>query len=74
MTVRSKKKSSTKTQKEQVTICPLCKSVYPEGEDWIACDICDLWYDRKCLNLNDDQWDELESTDWYCPKCLENDD
>ena len=70
-TTRSQRKSSkTENKEEKETVCPLCQSVYIDGDDWIACDLCDLWYDRKCLNLNDDQWDDLEGSDWYCPDCL----
>jgi len=73
-TAKSKSKSSKQNlqnvQEDQDTVCPLCKSVYVEGQDWIACDICDLWYDRKCLNLTEDQWNGLEDMDWYCPQCL----
>ncbi|CAC5412944.1 unnamed protein product [Mytilus coruscus] len=70
-TTKSKRKSSkTENQEEKKTVCPLCKSIYIVGDDWIACDLCDLWYDRTCLKLNDDQWHELEGSDWYCLVCL----
>lgn len=65
----SKKKSAKKTH-ETETICPLCNSVYKDGEDWIACDLCDRWYDRKCIQVSETQWNEIEESDWFCPECL----
>lgn len=50
--------------------CPLCEKKYEDGEDWVACDLCDTWYNRQCLNISDDQWIGIEQEDWYCPLCL----
>ncbi|XP_063406721.1 uncharacterized protein LOC134690660 [Mytilus trossulus] len=69
VTKTKKKKSNTENQGEKDTICPLCQRIYVDGDEWIACDICDEWYDRQCLDLSDSQWSELEGDDWYCPKC-----
>ncbi|CAG2191642.1 unnamed protein product [Mytilus edulis] len=70
-TTKSKRKSSkTEKKEEKESVCPLCKCIYIDGDAWITCDLCDLWYDRKCLKLNDDQWHNLEGSDWYCPECL----
>ena len=38
----------------------ICYKGYVEGEDWIQCDICSLWYHRFCVNLEDgDEWCRL---------------
>ncbi|CAG2248558.1 unnamed protein product [Mytilus edulis] len=62
------RKNNTENQGEKDTICPLCQRIYVDGDGWIACDICDVWYDRQCLDLSDSQWSDIEGDDWYCPK------
>ena len=69
-TSKSKKKTKQMDQAKHITICPLCENVYKEGDDWLACDLCDVWYDRQCANISDSKWDEIEGEDWYCPNCL----
>lgn len=70
-TSKSKKKTKQTDQTKHITICPLCEKVHEKGDDdWLACDLCDVWYDRQCLNISDSQWDEIEDEDWYCPNCL----
>ena len=77
LTVKSKKKSAKVTNKlsqhEKQTICPLCKAIYEEGQDWISCDLCDIWYDRKCSKITDTEWDNVENRDWYCQQCVSED-
>lgn len=78
LTTKSKKckKSKSRAQSNKMdntdTVCPLCKTVYAERGDWIACDICDAWYDRRCLQLDDSQWEALEGNDRCCSVCQVN--
>ncbi|XP_062584328.1 uncharacterized protein LOC134246079 [Saccostrea cucullata] len=65
-----KRKQRKSKESEQVT-CPKCHKVYVEGENWIACDLCDRWYDPICAALTDDQWADIENFDWYCAECQE---
>ncbi|CAC5417224.1 PIF1 [Mytilus coruscus] len=69
VTKTKKRKNNNENSGENDTICPLCQRIYVDGDEWIACDICDVWYDRQCLSLSDSQWSEIEGDDWYCPKC-----
>lgn len=69
--VRSLKSTTQSSNMDDTdTVCPLCKTFYAEGEDWIACNLCEAWYDRRCLQLDDSQWEDLEGNDWYCLACL----
>ena len=57
---RSKGKQKTKFSGESDENCAICYKGYVEGEDWIQCDICSLWYHRFCVNLEDgDEWCRL---------------
>lgn len=38
---KSAVKSKKSTDQSDHIICPQCKKVYLEGENWIACDLCD---------------------------------
>ena len=58
------------SEKVDETVCPVCSAVYKDGDDWVACDLCDKWFDQQCSNLSDEQWSALESIDWYCASCL----
>jgi hypothetical protein len=46
-------KQKTKFSDESDENCAICYKGYVEGEDWIQCDICSLWYHRFCVNLED---------------------
>jgi Alfin/PHD-finger len=48
--------------------CPNCGRQYRTGEFWIACDICDRWFDGKCVNMNQAKADR--QPDWKCPGCV----
>jgi hypothetical protein len=67
---KTKKKSKpSETVEEPEYKCPSCEKVYIEGKKWIACDICDRWYDPVCAGLTDDQWADVDNFDWYCAEC-----
>lgn len=51
--LRSKSQKKKQTDKtKDLTSCP-CNKVYMEDDDWLPYDLCDVWYDRQCLNIND---------------------
>lgn len=64
-----KKCKPAETVEESEHTCPSCKKVYDEGENWIACDLCDRWYDPVCAGLTDDQWTNVDNFGWYCAEC-----
>ncbi|CAG2207257.1 PIF1 [Mytilus edulis] len=75
-TFMSKKKKSKKvvTQEDSLTKCPICNIIYEDGDEhneWIACDLCDSWYNRQCSQISDELWEKIGDSDWYCPKCLQ---
>lgn len=47
--------------------CPNCGRLYKSGEFWIACDICDRWYDGQCVGMTPQKADR--SNKWACPFC-----
>ena len=49
--------------------CPKCNKLYVEDETWIACDLCDRWFDPICAGLTYDQWADIDNFDWYCAEC-----
>lgn len=67
--VRRKQQSKGSTDQLDNIICPECKKMYLEGENWIACDLCDRWYDSLCADLTDNQWADVDNFDWYCVEC-----
>ena len=66
----TKKLNESGSKKKESTVCPKCNKVYVDGEKWVACDICDQWFDAACIGLTDEQWQNLDDNDWYCPECL----
>ena len=36
----------------------------------VACDQCEVWYQKSCLGMTSQSYERLNSTiSWYCPKC-----
>ncbi|KAL4234215.1 hypothetical protein ACF0H5_005868 [Mactra antiquata] len=55
---------------EDDTFCSKCNKLYVAGNDWICCDSCNKWFDRKCAGLsNAFKWKKIskESVNFYCP-------
>ena len=52
----------------------LCKLSFMGNEilGWICCDICDLWFDKKCCMLLKHKWERLQDCDedWHCHICV----
>ena len=52
--------------------CGVCKkAVKNMGQRALACDDCDKWCHKSCLEMNTIEFDELanNSLPWYCPSC-----
>jgi hypothetical protein len=46
----------------------ICKQPYTQGEDMVACDLCEDWFHGECIDLDLSTLSEDEP--WYCPSCL----
>lgn len=44
-----------KTSEDSDDKCSVCNKSALEGEFWICCDYCSLWYHRDCVHLQDEQ-------------------
>lgn len=52
--------------------CGVCKlAVRDVGQRALACDECDTWCHKSCLQMNTLDFDNLAESDtpWYCPTC-----
>ena len=53
--------------------CNICSNAckWSKTVKSVACDNCDMWYHKHCLNMNTAVFDALENTDvsWYCCNC-----
>ncbi|KAL4419298.1 hypothetical protein ABPG77_001630 [Micractinium sp. CCAP 211/92] len=47
--------------------CPNCGATYQSGEFWIQCDVCDRWFDGKCVGMTSKKANEQPQ--WKCPLC-----
>ena len=68
MSMVNNEENSTKVEDdEDSAICPMCGFVYPdEGDVWVCCDSCEVWYDLKCTGYTrEEQIPDL----YYCFKC-----
>ena len=56
--------------KKQVILCARCRQGN-EDEPWVQCDLCDLWWHRRCAEINDEDWMVIEQEDeiWACDPC-----
>ena len=68
---KGRKKVASETVTESDENCAICNRTEIEGEDWISCDICHLWYHRTCVNIDDEEWNHLTVEDavYTCPLC-----
>ena len=60
-----------KSSKSQY-FCGKCVFEYQEGEEWIQCDICNVWYHRVCAGLeSDENWEHVQNAEveWVCHQC-----
>lgn len=57
---------------EEENSCAACGNEYNEGQEWVACDGCSLWYERLCTDIVSDQrWDDITAgrEPWFCCEC-----
>lgn len=75
--VYTRKKRKTQTvvaefENTDETVCSSCGLVKTDKAEWIQCDLCDEWYDRKCQNIDGEALKTIrDHGDWYCKKCCE---
>ena len=50
---RSEKETKEDDNTEQA--CGICIKFYKEGEEWIMCDGCSVWYHKDCVGLDDSE-------------------
>jgi len=74
---RGGKKGKGRIPKEKETEesdgnCGICNLTYLEGEDWICCDTCSIWYHRNCVGLEKSSlWEQftVSNEEYSCPLC-----
>lgn len=51
--------------------CGICSKIYKDGQEWICCDSCGIWYHRDCVGLEEEDWVYFSSPDavFICPMC-----
>ena len=68
-----RKRSKTCSSKFEISddICSICSKRYMDGENWICCDACGVWYHQTCLCLDDRDLEYFSNTDavYVCPIC-----
>ncbi|MEW8548137.1 MAG: hypothetical protein AB2693_31930 [Candidatus Thiodiazotropha sp.] len=63
---------SSSESSEEDNFCFKCGGEYAENEDWIACDICQHWFHRRCCGLSSaKQWNYYKPKHrrFSCPDC-----
>jgi hypothetical protein len=62
-TMKKSRKTKVAVEKEKDgNKCANCDRLYNENEDWIQCDL----YDRLCQNMDEESFEVLGDSDWYC--------
>ena len=51
--------------------CGMCSKTNNVNEEWICFDSCCTWYQRKCLGINDEDWNyfPVPTSIYVCPMC-----
>ena len=53
--------------------CPVCGGIEDEdseGDEWIACDSCNMWYHQNCVSIPMSSCDDIADVDWVCQACM----
>lgn len=67
---RAKGKTPAATGYDSDENCTMCNGHYVNGEDWISCDICNLWYHKKSVNVQgQEEWCGVNEGVFSCPLC-----
>lgn len=69
---KGKEGKKRKTSEDSDDKCSVCNKSSFEGEFWICCDYCSLWYHRDCVHLQDEQeWLTYRIRRFLsCPMCI----
>jgi hypothetical protein len=69
---KSRKRRTTKDLTDEKDLCGVCSKSEKEGEEWICCDVCTVWYHRDCVGLDDDDWMMFSDAAslYTCPMCI----
>lgn len=66
----AKGKNPAATANDSDESCTMCNGHNVNGEDWITCDICNLLYHSKCVNIHDEEeWCGVNEGIFSCPFC-----
>nr|XP_047141311.1 PHD finger protein ALFIN-LIKE 8-like [Hydra vulgaris] len=49
------------------TLCPNCGGCRNIGDQWVCCDVCDIWYHLKCTTIT--ELDNVKVMEWKCSDC-----
>ena len=49
--------------------CGICKKSCTKFQASVACDQCNIWFHKKCLNMNSINFNSLKNISWYCCNC-----
>ncbi|XP_076923218.1 PHD finger protein ALFIN-LIKE 1-like [Bidens hawaiensis] len=67
-TSKMAEESNVENEKQhEKTLCGSCGGAYSGDEFWIACDVCELWYHGKCLNITPTMAEKINR--YECPFC-----
>ena len=60
--------SASGVSQPNTAVC-ICKKQTVTDSFWIACDYCNGWFHGKCVNISQEEADQLDS--FKCPRCKE---
>ena len=57
------------TKPKQTFPCGICNKNCTWRQRSVACDGCEIWYHKNCLNMNTAIYQNLQNVSWLCCKC-----
>ena len=57
------------TKPKQTFPCGICNKNCTWRQRSVACDGCEVWYHKNCLNMNTAIFQNLQNVSWLCCKC-----
>ncbi|XP_041996535.1 PHD finger protein ALFIN-LIKE 3-like [Salvia splendens] len=54
---------------EETTLCGSCGEYYTSDEFWITCDLCQIWFHGRCVNITFAEAEHI--TQFKCPTCTD---
>ena len=49
--------------------CGICHKSCTWRQASVACDNCNTWYHKNCMNMNSQNFNNLRNISWYCDPC-----